>query len=135
MYAVSIVVFSDAGKSAKSGQLCHIAGLLLGPLHANSTFRVISWSSDKACYSAKSNGTAETHAAGKEIDIAKALVKIYERILQIPFEVDIVVDSKDLFTNVSIKRKCRDKSIRGDVVVIRSEFETKAVSKFLWVLE
>jgi len=45
----------------------------------------------------------------------------------------IVVDSKDLFDTLSTCRNAIDRSIRGDVSVIRYEFETKNVSRIIWV--
>lgn len=78
-YTASIIVICNARRCAESGQLCHIGGILVGPLKSNPIFHVASWISHKARRPVKSIGADETLAAGEEIDIGKTLVKTYER--------------------------------------------------------
>lgn len=73
---LSVLVFRNAGWTADSGQICHVAGLLVGPLKPNSVFHDISWSSHKARLPAKSIGAAETLAARAPIDIERSLKSI-----------------------------------------------------------
>lgn len=87
-HAASIGVFCNARKCAESGQLCHIGGLLLGPLPANSTFHFFSWRSHKARLPVKSIGSAKSLASGEAIDIGKTFVKTYKRFLNICLKPD-----------------------------------------------
>lgn len=43
------------------------------------------------------------------------------------------MDSKDLFATLSTCRNVADRSIRGDVSVIRYEFETRNVDRMIWI--
>lgn len=74
---------------------------------------------------------AESLAADEAIDVGKSLVKTYKRLMGISLDLIIVVDSKDLLTTLFTHRQSTDKSIRGEIGVIRYEFETKAVSKIV----
>lgn len=130
---VAILVFSDASRSHDTGQLCYIAGLLFGTMNAKSVFHTISWSSRKSKRPVKSIGAAETLSAGEAIDEGKLLAKTFEFLLNVQVPLWIAVDSKDLFTTLSTCRNSVDRSIRGDVSVIRYEFETGAVSKMIWI--
>ena len=44
-----------------------------------------------------------------------------------------VVDSKDLYSSLSTQRQSIDKSIRGDVSMIRYYFETGVLSQVVWI--
>lgn len=94
-HAASRVVFSDAGKSAEDGQLCHITGLFIAPLQANSIVQITSGSAHKARRPVKSIRAAETLAAGEALDVGKNLVNSYERLLRISIKLIFVLDSKD----------------------------------------
>lgn len=89
--------------------------------------------SDKSNRPVKSIGAAEIVAAGEAIDEGKVLVKAYEALLKIPINLFIVVDSKYVYKTLSTCGNSIDRSIRGDVSVIRYEFETKNVNRVIWV--
>lgn len=82
-HASSIIVFSYAERSAESGQLCHTAGSLVGPLQAKSIFHILSRKSCKALLSVKFIGTTETLAAGEAIDMGKSFIKTYKQLMEI----------------------------------------------------
>lgn len=130
---LSLLVFCDASRSKTHGQICYIAGLLIGDLSKGSIFHTISWTSHKSRRPVKSIGTAETLAAGEGIDEGKVIAKTFEVLLGTEVQLFIVVDSKDLFTTLSTCRNASDRSIRADVSVIRFEFETQCVSRMIWV--
>lgn len=90
------------------------------------------WSSHKARGPVKSIGAAEKLAAGEAIDIDKVIRCLYERVISVKINLVIAVDSKDLYTTLTTQRQSIDKSIRGDVGVIRYKFENQAVSQFIW---
>lgn len=132
-HVVSVVVFCDAGRSAEAGQLCHIGGLLIDDLAYGSIMHIVSWSSLKAHRPVRSTAAAETIAADEGIDIGKSLASVYSLLLRMPTALIIVVDSKDLFTTLTTQRQSVDRSIRGDIGVIRFEFETRNVSRIIWI--
>ncbi len=63
----------------------------------------------------------------------KVLVNAYRQLLNIEIDLLIAVDSKDLYDTLSTCRNATDRSTRADVSVIRYEFETKNVSRMIWV--
>lgn len=132
-YELSILVFSDASKSNDSGQLGCIAGLLIGHFQQGSIFHGLHWTSNKSKRPVRSTAGAELLAAGYSIDEGKILRNVYQDVLGISVNLDNVVDSTDLWTTLSTCRDSLDKSIRGNDGRIRCEFETKQVSKMIWV--
>jgi len=128
-----IVMFADASRKSDTGQLCYVGGLMLGDLNSDATFHTISWASHKSKRPVKSIGTAEIYAAGESIDEGKMLCHAYQKLFNADIKLWIIVDSKDLFTTLSTCRNAMDRSIRGDVSVIRYEFETKNVDRMIWV--
>ena len=56
------------------------------------------------------------------------MAKAYEELLNIEIGLNIIVDSKDLYTTLSTCKNSIDRSIRGDVSVIRYEFEAKNIT-------
>lgn len=76
------------------------------------------WGSHKSHRPAKSIGLAEILAAGESIGSGKRLVKCYQELLNIKVGLDIVVDTKDLYTTLSTCRNSIEKSIKN-------EFETQ----------
>ena len=132
-YEANIVVFSDASRITDYGQLGFVAGLLFGKLEQDAVIHVVSWSSHKSRRPVKSIGAAETLAAGEAIDEGKVLSKAFKILLGIQVGLWVVVDSKDLHGTLSTCRNAADRSIRGDVSVIRYEFETRNVDRMIWV--
>ncbi len=130
---VSVVVFSDASRTDDRGQLCYIAGLLLGPLQKDSTFYTLSWQSHRSKRPVKSTPAAEILACSEAIDEGKVLKSVFSKILRISIKLIVVVDSKDLYTSLSTKQNSIDKSIRPDVNCIRFEFETQNVDEIVWI--
>ena len=51
--------------------------------------------------------------------------------MDLPFY--LIADTKDSYTSWSTKKTLIDKSIGGDVNVIRYEFETRDVNKIIWI--
>lgn len=130
---VSVLVFSDAGRTCDYGQLCFIAGLLFGDISEGSIFHVVSWSSRKSTRPVRSVGAAEILAAGEAIDEGKTIAHAYSILLGQHVDLIIAVDSKDLFQSLSTQRNSIDKSIRADVNVIRHEFEVRNISSMIWL--
>lgn len=132
-YSTSILVFADASKLPEHGQLCYIAGLLIGDLSKGSVYHTLSWTSHKSKRPVKSIASAEILAVGEAIDEGKIIARSYEALLGIKTELWIVLDSKDLYTTLTTCRNASDRSVRGDVSLIRYEFETQNVSRMIWV--
>lgn len=61
------------------------------------------------------------------------LVKAISLLLNHSVNLIIVLDSKDLYQTISTCRMATDRSIRGDVALVRYEFETRKASCMLWV--
>ena len=80
---ISVVVFSDAGRTSDHGQLCYIAGVLFGGLKEGSIFHTVSWSSRKSKRPVKSVGAAEILAAGESIDEGKIIAQTYLSLIHI----------------------------------------------------
>lgn len=130
---LSVLVFSDAGRTTDHCQLCFIAGLLIGDMTNGSIIHTVSWSSRKSKRPVKSVGAAEILAAGEAIDEGKLIAQSYSMILGFQLDLIIVLDSKDLFYSLSTQRNSIDKSIRANVNVIRHEFEIRNVHKIIWI--
>lgn len=81
----------------------------------------------------KSIGSAEILATGAAIDEGKALSQAMSTLLNYPVDLTIVLDSKDLYDTIFTFRLPTDRSIRGDVALIRYEFETRKVSRMIRV--
>ena len=107
--------------------------LLFGELKAGSTAHMLTWGSHKSHRPVKSAASAETFAAAQAIDEGKVLKIAMEDIWNISVQFILVVDSKDLFDSMTSCRNATDRAIRGDISVIRFEFETRAVNKVLWI--
>lgn len=134
-YQLSILVFSDAGrlKDSDSGQLGFIAGLVVGPIDKHSIFHTLSWNSHKSCRPVRSIGAAEILAAGAGIGEGKVLVQTFQALLRTKVDLSVAVDSKDLFNSLSTCRNSTDRSIRGDVSLIRYDFETNRITRMIWI--
>ncbi|CAN8065041.1 unnamed protein product [Agarophyton chilense] len=132
-YHLSLLVFADASRPSESGKLGFIAGLMIGEHQSGSFFHTLNWSSTKSKRPVHSVGAAETLAANMGIDEGKFLTKAYSCVLKL--EVDLVVglDYKDLYDSLSTCRSATDKSIRGDVAEIRYDFETRNISRMVWI--
>jgi len=81
----------------------------------------------------KSIGSAEVFAIGSGIDEGKVIVQAYETILPIKIDLVVVVDSKDLYDTISTCRLATDRSIRGDIGLMRYDFETHKITKMVWI--
>ena len=132
-FKTSLLVFADASKLPEHGQLCYLAGLLFGRLEKGSTFHALSWASHKSKRPVKSIASAEILAVGEAIDEGKILAKAYEELIGVQTELWIILDSKDLYETLTTCRNATDRSVRGDVSLIRYEFETQNVSRMIWI--
>lgn len=130
---LSVLAFSDASKVDENGQLGIICGLLVGDMSEGSVFHPITWLSHKSRRPIKSVPAAEILAASEAIDEAKAIAGVYSELFNMNIKVRLCVDSKDLFTSLSTQRLSVDRSIRGDVGVIRYEFQTGVVDRITWI--
>ncbi|PXF41499.1 hypothetical protein BWQ96_08781 [Gracilariopsis chorda] len=128
-----IVLFCNASHSTDHGQLGFVAGMLFGDLSLDSVFHTMSWSSHKSRRPVKSIGSAEILTSGEAIEEGKVLAKAYSKLLGFEIGLWIVFDSKDLYGTLSTCRNASDRSIRGDVSVIRFDFETKKIERMVWV--
>ena len=133
LYSLSILVFADASRKEDRGQLGYICGLLIGDISLGSIYHTLSWSSTKAKRPVKSIGSAEVLATGAAIDEGKLISQAMSTLLNYTVDLTIVLDSKDLYDTISTCRLATDRSIRGDVALIRYEFETRKVSRMIWV--
>ena len=130
---ISAVVFADAGKTEDHGQLSYIGGILLGPLKKGSHFYPLTWSSHKSKRPVRSIGAAEILAVGEAVDEGKIIKSVTSAIFGINVKLLVATDSKDLFNALSTQRNSIDKSIRGDVNLIRFEYETHSVNTVVWI--
>ena len=73
-------------------------------------------------------GTAGTIAASTAINQGKILTNDNENFLGFKGHRRNIIDSKDLWTTLTTCIETTDKSVKGDVNVIRYEFETKNIS-------
>lgn len=81
----------------------------------------------------QSSASAEILAPGDAIDEGKLIAATYTILLSNKIPLSIVVDSKYLFTSLSRFRVPEDKSIRADVQLIRYNFETRKLHRFIWI--
>ena len=93
----------------------------------------ISWSSTKSKRPVKSIGSAEVFAIGSGIDEGQVIVQAYESVLNMKLDLVIVVDSKDLYDTISTCRLATDRSIRGDISLMRYDFETHKITRMVWI--
>lgn len=119
LYSVSLLGFCDAGTSAESEQLAHIAGLLFVPMKSESIFHFKSWSEHKSRRPVESIGASEMLGAGNAFDLEKIPLKASHKLSSLPRDFIIAVDSENLYTMLTSQGQSVDKSIRGDVGVIR----------------
>ena len=126
-------MFADAGRPSSHGQLGFIGGLLIGKLKAGSTAHTISWSSHLSNRPVKSIASAEVLAAGCAMDEGKIISDSYTKLLGVRVHLHVFVDSKDLFNSLSTCRVPEDKSIRGDIALLRYNYETQHVNKIIWI--
>jgi len=103
-YELSILIFSDASKTADAAQLGHVSGLLIGPFKKDAIFHGLHWTSNKSKRPVRSTGSAEILAAGYGIDEGKILRNAYEELLDVKVNLISAVDSKDLWTTLSTCR-------------------------------
>lgn len=96
-------------------------------------FNLLSWSSRKAKWPVRSKGAAEILAAGDAIDEVKMLAKTLSHPFDVEVPVFIALVSNDIFTSLSTQRNSIEKCIRADNNVIRSDFERRNGSRFIWV--
>ena len=132
-HEISMLVFSDAGRPSDYGQLGYLAGVLIGDLKKGSVFHPISWRSHLSSRPTKSSASAETLAAGDATDDGLLLVSSLELILNTKINLTVAIDSKDLYNSLSTCRTPTDKSIRGDVSLLRYNFETRKLHKVVWL--
>lgn len=130
---ISVVIFSDAGRPSDYGQIGHIGGILLGPLTQGSIFHTLSWRSHLSSRPTKSSGSAETLAAGDEIEKGKIIVDTLNILFCDGNHLVFVVDSKELFTSLSTCRALIDKSMRADISLISYNFETRRLNRLVWI--
>ena len=88
-----MTVFADASHQNGHGQLFYLAGILLEDFSSGSTFQILSWTSHKS-QQVKSVTSAETLAAGEDIDEGKVLVKAIEELLYTEVKLAILLTQK-----------------------------------------
>lgn len=91
-------------------------------------YHIVSCCSHESKRPIKSIHAAEILATGQAIDYAKVIASAYRKFLKMEIDVNVVLDSKALFSTLSTCRNSIDRSIRADVSVIRYEFETQKVN-------
>lgn len=83
------------------GQVVILSGLLLDEFKEGALFHVVSWMYDKTKRPIRSVPAAETLAAAKSVDEGKTIKGTYNEILSLDIELQIFVDSKDLYNSLS----------------------------------
>lgn len=58
----------------------------------------------------------------------------HSKLLNMYLPLQVVTDSKLIYTSLSIQRKIIDKSIRADENIIQFRFETYSVNKMIWIV-
>ena len=132
-YEVSILVFSDASRKQDDSKLAYVCGILIGEFQVNSTWHILSWSSRKSGKPVKSIATAEIIAASEAIDEGKVIKNAIQFLLNMEIKLILAVDSNNLYEALSTSHTSSDRSIRGEVGVIRYEFETHNVDQIRWI--
>ena len=132
-HQMSVLVFADAARPNGSGQLGILSGLLIGDFEESSVFHVLSWYSRLSKRPTKSIGSAEVLAAGMAVHEGILISSAFSRLLNANIPVIIAVDSKDVFDSLTSCHVPEDKSIRGDVQLIRHYFETKRIHRVIWI--
>ena len=107
-FELSVLIFADSSQQTDHGQLSYLADLLFGNFESRSVFHTLSWSFHKSQRPVKSVTSAETLAAGEAIDEGKLLVKALEELLGTEVKLWVIVNSKDLFSTLSICRLATD---------------------------
>lgn len=97
-------------------------------------FHVISWTSHEANQTVKSIGAAEILAASETNDTGKSICA-YRKLYDIDTNLVTALDSKDLYKLLTTQQQSIGQSIRGDVSVIRYEFETRIVHEVFLIPE
>lgn len=72
-------------------------------------------------------------AAEEAIDVGKSFEHCYRTLRDLPMNLIISVDSKDLYSALSTQRLSTDKAMRGEIGIIRYEFEIGAISEHIWI--
>lgn len=132
-YELTVLAFPDARKGSELSQLGVIIGLLIGEFKSGSIYHSISWLSYKSMLPTKRTTAAEILSAPEAIEEAKIITHSYKQMLQVNVNVQVCVDSKDLFTSLSTQPNSIDRSIRSDVALIRYEFQVGSVHKVTWI--
>ena len=130
---LNLVMFCDASKGDKNGQLGIITGLVMGDVEKDKIIHPISWISHKSKRPVRSTPAAEILAAGEGVDEGKVISCALTEIISIQINTNLIVDSKDLYTSMSTQRNSIDRSIRGDVSTIRFECLTGNINRISWI--
>lgn len=81
----------------------------------------------------RSTPLAETLACSESINDAKVVPKAYSKLQDKKCDIQILVDSKYLFTSLAFQRNSIIQSICGEVAMIRFKFQTQNVLKIFWI--
>lgn len=127
------MVFSDASRTVDHGQFSYLTGLLIGDLNLDTVFHTLSWALRKSKRPVKSIGAAEILEASEAIDEGKTLARTLSCLLDIELQLQIALDTKDLFTSLSKQKNSIHRSIRADVNFIHYEFETLNLNLITWI--
>lgn len=81
----------------------------------------------------RSVASAEIFVLGNVVDEGEIIASTFKRFLQIKLELYAAVDSRDLFTSLSMCHTPEDKSIASDVQLMGYNFETHLLNRLIWL--
>lgn len=130
---MSIATFYNAGGTNAHSLLLFISGIMIGPLSINLVVHVISWMPPKSKRPIWSIGAKGILAASEVFNQEKFFTSAYSTLTSATMTIVISVDSKELNTSLSTRRKSIHKSLLADAKNICFEFRMANVGKIFWL--
>lgn len=129
---LTLLAFADASYKDAVSQLCQVVALVYGKIAQCSVVHLFSWALQRSGSPVRSTAAAEVLAAGQALHKIVCIRDALAHLLNINVSLAILVNSKDLYSSLSLQRPYTNESVRGDVNIIRYNFET-SVHLFGWI--
>lgn len=134
-HSLSILVFTDGGRSSDQSQISTLCGFLTGSRDQYSYFHVASWTLHKFNVLVRTIAARETIAAAENIDEEVVLYLTYSVLPGFTASLIAMLNSKDLSLSISSQCGTIDMSARANVNHIRYQFEVVNAVLICWVLD
>lgn len=102
-HGLSVLLLSDAGRSAHRGQFCYIYGLLVDQLRIGSIYYVLSWSFNRFKLPVRSISATEILASGEAINEGKILAQTLSCLYSLNVPLIVPLHFLYLFTYLSMQ--------------------------------